>query len=389
MSKRNILIVIIAFLFFFTTGCWNRAELNEKAIIAGYGVDLVKNQDDLRLTAQIIISEAVSAPLAGGGGGQEKDAVEIISGTGRTMFDIDRDLVLETGRKLFDSHCHVIIIGEDAAKQGIDRFFDFFTRDHEFRRRNWILVAKGTAKEVLEAKLKLEKVPSFGISKLIIAGGVTSKVVAIDLKNFLDMISSKTTSPFVTGIEVIEGNDGEMGLRLVDTAVFKDYKLKGWLNGTETRGLLWILGKVKSGIIEVKVPKKEERYISIEILRASSKIKPEIKDGVLTLAIKITHQGRIGEQPPNTGLETFEGVKIIQKKVDEIIKNEVYAVIKKAQEQNTDIFGFGESVYRNYPKEWKTMRSDWDTIFPNLQVNVEAETTIINPGLILKPVSPE
>lgn len=389
MNKRSILMTIIVFLFFFTTGCWNRAELNEKAIIAGYGVDLVEDQDDLRLTAQIIISEAASAPLAGGGGAEGVEPVEIVSRTGKTIFDIDRDLVLETGRKLFDSHCHVIIIGEDAAKQGIDRFLDFFTRDHEFRRRNWVLVAKGTAKEVLEAKLKLEKIPSFGISKLIIAGGVTSKVVAVDLKSFIELISSKTTSPFATGIEVIEEKDGEMGLRLIDTAVFKDYKLKGWLGRKETRGLRWVLGTVQSGIIEVKVPKKAERYISIEILRASSEIKPEIKNGNLTISVEITHQGRIGEQPPGTGLETFEGVKIIQKKVDEIIKDEIYAVINKAQAQNTDIFAFGEVVYRKYPKEWKTMKNDWDTIFPNLQVSVEVDTTIINPGLILKPVSPE
>ncbi|MCK4260310.1 MAG: Ger(x)C family spore germination protein [Halanaerobiales bacterium] len=385
MSKQSIIMVIIVVLFCFTTGCWNRSELNEKAIVSGYGVDLGEEKDEIRLTAQIILAEAMSA----GGESGEKETVGIVSGTGNTIFNIDRDLLRETGRKLFDSHSHVIIIGEDAAKQGIDRFLDFFTREHEIRRRNWVLVAKGTAKEVLEAKLKFEKIPTFGISNLINAGNITSKTVAVDLKSFLEMISSKTISPFATGIEVIEGDNGEKGLRLTDTGVFKDYKLQGWLDEKETRGLLWVIGKVGSGIIEVKVPKKEGKYISIEILKASSKVKPEIKNGFLTISIEVVQSGRIGEQPPGTGLENIDGVKIIEKVVENNIKDEIQSVLKKAQMLNTDIFGFGETVYRKYPKEWRTLEKNWDGIFPNINVNVNVESTIINPGIIVKPASPE
>lgn len=90
-------------------------------------------------------------------------------------------------------------------------------------------------------------------------------VPKVTLNDFLVRLTSKSSHPFATAIEVFseekqeeQGGDkeGKMVLRLRagGTAVFKKDKLVGWLDNAETRGLLWVLGKVQSGILVVPAP---------------------------------------------------------------------------------------------------------------------------------------
>lgn len=47
--------------------------------------------------------------------------------------------------------------------------------------------------------------------------------------------------------------------------------------------------------------------------------------------------------------------------------------IRKAQSLNSDIFGWGYSVYRSDPATWKAIEKDWDQRFPEIpyELNVE------------------
>ena len=64
--------------------------------------------------------------------------------------------------------------------------------------------------------------------------------------------------------------------RITGAAVFKGPKLVGWFDQPETRGYNWIMGKVKSGIIIVERPEVSDKYVGLELMRARSKLKPEI-----------------------------------------------------------------------------------------------------------------
>ncbi len=173
---------------------------------------------------------------------------------------------------------------------------------------------------------------------------------------------------------------------LASTAVFKNYRLVYWLDAYETRGLLFVTRKVKSGIIEVKCPEEKNKIIAFEIIRAGSKIKPEIRDGELTITVEIREEGNVGEdQFASIDLTVPENISRLEKIKADAIKKEVEGVIRKAQQFNTDIFGFGEAVYRKYPREWKEMEKKWDEIFPLLEVQVKVESRIRRTGLISNP----
>jgi spore germination protein KC len=65
------------------------------------------------------------------------------------------------------------------------------------------------------------------------------------------------------------------------------------------------------------------------------------------------------------------------------------AALKKAQELNTDIFGFGEVIHQKYPKEWKELEKRWDEVFPEIEVKVIVKSKLNLTGEITRPISPE
>ncbi|MBZ4653418.1 MAG: germination protein Ger(X)C family [Peptococcaceae bacterium] len=393
MVKRGSLflrILAISLIILLTAGCWNRRELDTLAIVSGTGIDKPEEPGKVQITVQIIKPGEMKAPQAGGGGeggsGGQKP-YWTVTATGDTVFDTIREMAHKSNRKLFFPHNEIIILGEDAAEEGVQKYLDFFARDHEPRWLAWVLVGKNTASEVLETKAELEKVPAISISKLIEARGATSEASAVTLHEFLTRLMSKTTAPVASLIEV-SGQGKEKTALLTGTAVFKKDKLAGYLNKTETRGLLWVLNEIKSGIIDVECPGGKGK-VSLEIIRARSKIIPEIKDNTLHLAVEIDEEGNLGSQMCSDDLTSESAWKTLEKNQAAVIHNEVMAALKKARELNTDIFGFGEAVHKKYPKLWKDIEDKWDEFFPNLEVAVIVDAKLRRSGLITKTVKPE
>ena len=60
------------------------------------------------------------------------------------------NMALRLNRDIFFDHLRIVVIGEEAARQGLDQIIDPFFRQAEFNRRARIAIAEGEAKKVLE-----------------------------------------------------------------------------------------------------------------------------------------------------------------------------------------------------------------------------------------------
>ncbi|MCG9968638.1 Ger(x)C family spore germination protein [Pelotomaculum terephthalicicum JT] len=401
------LFLVFLILHLFVTGCWNRVELDRRAIVAGFGADKAEEEGKIQVTVQVVDAGEIKAiPLARGG--SMMNAVTVYTGTGFTAFDAFRNLSMVVGEKLFLSEVRVLVIGEELAREGLDKVIDFYERDHEPNIRDYLIVVKGgEAKEVLETELRINKIWAYGIDSMVKTTMAHSKAPATEIIDFLKAVESKTTAPVATVIHVLrKGNEENAGegksnqdgttavqpkeLKVSETAVFRHYKLTGWLDEKESRGLLWVTGKVKSGIIVVSSPEKEDKLAAIEIIRAKSKIKPEITDGNLIINIDVWEEGNLGEEQPDT-MDVSKPIvlKELEEQKKTVIEDEISAAVIKAQELNADIFGFGEAVRRKYPREWKQLEDQWDEIFPTLEVNIAVDAKIRRTGKITKSAEPK
>lgn len=382
LKKKIFLIVVInSLILIFFSGCWNKVELNEKAIITGVGIDKASEGDHIKLTFQAVLPSAIKyASSEANGQGIKK--VTVITAIGNSAFDAIRNFAIQSGKKGLYSHCKIIVIGNEIAKEGIDKVINLFIRDPGARQRTWLLVAKDNAKEIIEAEMKFQDISAYGIADLITTGKITSKIAAIDLKQYIEMTTSRDNHFFTTGIEIIKNKEeiveAEKTLKISDTAIFKHYKLVGWFNQYETRGLLWITGKIGSGIIHI--PYKDESFINLEIIKATSNVKPILKDENLTMAVKVFVDVNIAETSGKLNLTKKDVIEAIEKRGSQTIKEEIESALEKAKQFNTDVFDFGTKIYRKYPNEWKKLEKDWDRIFSDLEVNIVVETKIRHLG---------
>ena len=367
-----------------TSGCGTSRELNELGIVIGVGIDKEEELDAVKITAQVVKPGQISSGGKGGGGGEE--AYANFESTGRTVFAAIRGITNQSSRKMFFPHNQVIIIGRSAAEDGVTKYLDFFMRDPETRLNVFVLVAQGTATEVLDTKSKLERVPANSISLMLDSEAKgASQAMGIRLKDFKEGLQLKTVAPVAPIIEISEV-DGKKTATLNGTAVFKDDKMVGTLDKSEGRGLMWVLGKVKSGIIEVEC--KEGNLVSLETVRAKGEISPQLSDDKVKIRVKISEDGNIGEDAGTADISTLPEVAFLEEQKEEVIKSEVMAAVKKAKELDADIFGFGESVHRKYPEKWTSMEDKWDEIFKTVEVEVEVEAELRLMGRISAPAVP-
>lgn len=383
-GKRVIYLFLILGIPWLITGCWDRKELEGRAIVTLVAIDKGEN-NEIKFSVQVARTSDTQASSNGGSSGGEKSSV-IISSTGDTVFDAVRNLILKSGRKLYYPHNTAIILGNEIAREGILPVLDFFNRDAEMRPLTWVLVTPGEAADILEAQSTLESLPAKQLDMMLKDFGATSKTVATTLLDTMKQLAYDSPGAVLSNLE-LDPNNPKKTLLLNGAAVFQRDKLIGRLDHTETRGYLWSQGKVKSGVISIPCPGEENKKVAMEIKKANRKIESDIRDGQLKFTITVNIESRLAEQACLTDLGNPEKLMELKKSQGEVIEKEIRSIIDKAQEKySTDILGFGTELSRKFPREWQKIKENWAEEFPKAEVDIVVNSKISDIGLVKEPL---
>lgn len=397
MKFKLIPLLAIIFITFFFSGCWDQREAENTGIIIGAGIDQTED-GQIMVIGQTLIPQQ---PGAGGGG----QAGEILSfhnwyATGETLFDAIRNLTLQSPNPLFWSHAQVIVFSERFAKRGLLDAIDFLERDPEIKQSTWMLIAQGDLNDIMQTREIAFQAPTKIMADVIKTRDRNAKYAITSLGDFLRLMDNPDTESFTAGVNFFKGPMKDMNkltsrvqeapreyeIKISDTAVFRGDKMVGWFNTKESRGLLFIQGEVKSGII---VLEKEQQRLSIEMFGASSKLKPVVRDGQLVMKIGVKVTGNLAEASPGIYELDKKVVKDIEQKMNKKVEEEIMATVTKAQELNTDVLGFGPVVHQHFPQEWeKGLAQSWPEMFKDLEVEVTVDSQIKHTGLTTTSVNP-
>ncbi|UAL50641.1 Ger(x)C family spore germination protein [Bacillus sp. CMF21] len=388
-SFKILIILIIVLLF--TTGCWNRREINELAITLAIGLDTTMDGQYL-VTAQVVNPGEVAAMGTGG-----SSSVVIYQATGETVFEAFRKMTREAPRKIYPSHLRILVIGESLAKEGIGKPLDLLFRDWELRSDFYIAVAKGmNAEDILKVPTTLEKIPANNLfDTLKVSEKAWSATSSVTLDDLIADLVSDGKQPVLTGIEAfIKGNE-EVALskrneEMIDfparllfdgLAVFDKDKLIGWLNEKQGRTYNAVTNKVKSTVINISCPK--EGTAVLQLLKSKAKVKGKVKNGKPEINIEFHREYNVGEVECNIDLTKPETIDKLEKIEEQRAKNMFEQSIKQVQEEfEVDIFGFGEAVHRADPKAWKKLKKNWDKEFEELPVYIKVDAKIRRIGTV-------
>lgn len=381
--KKKFLIILFAILI--CTGCWDRTELNEVAIVTGIALDPGEDKK-FRVTVGIVNSSQFTKQ-----GGGDSAPVTIFSLEGNTLAELTNKMNVGVPRRLVYSHTRVLYISEEIARKGIISFLDFLERSGEFRNDFNILVAKGNkAESFIKINNPIEKIPSVKVQKQIDSfkedwGGDPG----VRLTDFISSIVSKGRAPVVNSViiegdvkkgEKIENNQSsEQAAKVLlnGLSVLKDGKLVGFLTLEETRDYFWTQ-ELKSTSITMPCHNhkggKEDQFIDLRIYNSTTDVSAYYKNNRPVLEVEIHSEAELeGMQCPDdmTKIDTY---KKFEEKAGEFIKNNVVTTIKKVQDEyKTDIFGFGEALNRKHYKKFKEVENHWDEEFTRGDVKVSVD----------------
>lgn len=370
-------------------GCWSSLELERRALVAAMGVDRGRDGKML-VTAQIISPErAVRRPgAARAAAGGEEPAVLVVSAEARTLAEAVRLIAKDTGRTLFFPHLAVMVVGEDLAREGLQPVVDWVPRNRELRMATWFAVAPGSARAVVANTAEsLERIPGFHIGQLMDRGVQDdSRVVSIHLFDFLQALIRPGMEPVAVRLSV-EESGGQEQVQATGAAVFRGYRMAGWLTEIESRGYLWFRGEVRRGILSV--PLSEGKYIAFQIRGYRSSLTSEIRESGPVIKLKIDIKGAVDEvHDPTLSFDRPETIDALEPLMAKQIEWEAGAALAKARELGADIFGFGEVIRREHREVWAELRDDWESRFPEVPVEIEVKATLRRTEQIGRPLVP-
>lgn len=384
----KLMVVLLSMIPILVTGCWSRREINELAFVTAIAVDQEAERGEYRITVQVA-KPKMFAKEAQAGAGMEKK-FELYTATGATPADAVRNLSQQVPRRLLFAHNRLVIFGEGVARSGVLPSLDYFEREGQLRFLAWVLVARGKAQELLKPEVDLENLPAESITRLIKYREEVSKAYASNMRNLLNALNAEGKSPVASRVDILPGvgKNVKPKARLTGAAAFKQDKLVGWLSEKETRGLLWITGQFKTGVITVDLPELGGKA-SFKAERSKSKITPELRDGRWFMTIEIKTEGDLGDQTCVKNVVEPGRIETMETRVAAVIKQDVLAALRKAQQEyKTDIFGFGQIISRRYPRDWRMIKGNWETIYPMVTVDVKVKTQIRRTGMISKATIP-
>lgn len=356
------------------TGCMPFKELKEESIVEGMGIDYTPN--GYHVTFQIYKPEG-----GGDSSKKSKSKVTILETDGGSLFDAVRNATLQNGRKLYFSNTRAYVIGEEACKKDFGKLLDFMERNQQIRPSDHLYIAKGKASDILTYSKNEEIVPAVNLEQMSEDSVQTSKTPDVQLFDIFKCTSSELTDPVIPAVSLKEGNGGEKKLEMDGTAVFHKSQFMGYLDGKETRGLLWMNSKVHGGVLLLSIP--QGGVASMEILKGGSKvtIKGDEKSPSYQVEIKVnSNLVELQSQKDYTIDGSF--VSKLKKIQDDTIKSEAQAAVDKAlKTYGTDVFGFGLKTFQEKPDVWHKLSKEWDKKAKDIKVEIKVDSKINHIGL--------
>jgi spore germination protein KC len=367
-----------------TTGCWNRKELDTLSVAIGIGIDKTSTPGRINVTTQVAIPGSIKTSENDAGASEKaywnhrKEADNVFAAL--------RESALTASRKLYIGQNQIVLFGEELAEEGLEEYLDFFWRDSEARMDQNIVIVKGKASGILDVEAKLEKLPALGIQKLIQLDYATAKTVRVRLSDFASCLASGITSPVAPLIQAKKtGEDPE--LMMSGTAVFKGDKMIGELGLEQTQGYLWIVDRLRGGFINSSMPTGK---ICFEILKSKSRLTPlKDEDGSFKMQLKVGIDLSVANQSAAYDMLLSEHISEVGNCAAESVERMIESSLNQARKLQADIFGFGEAIYKRYPKDWELIKKNWDLVFPMIQVEIQVEVRLRGIGEIDKFIQPE
>lgn len=393
--KYIVIIIIIVILAITFTSSHRIQSIDDLAYTVALGID-VGEKENLKVTFQFTM------PSANSESGSAEAAPPVIDTVEADSIDSAINLMnAYVSKELNLSHCKVIIISEEFAKNGIGKEIYSLMNKVQIRPDNNVIISTSTAKEYIESALpSLENLAAKFYEVLPRSSEYTGYSTNAQLGEFFNQLVCKTCEPTAILGNVLskketpnsssegtssDSNQSELksaknGIENLGVAVFKEDKLIGKLTKEETLIHLLVRDNLKSCNISIPDPDDNNKKIDLYLTRNySPKIKVSFVNGTPYIKINIIVNGKISSISNISQEMTEKKFEKIEQSAEAYIKKLLYNYLyKTSKEFRSDIAGFGKYALNQFKTNNEFEEYNWlnhyqDAFFEvNTKVNVKS-----------------
>ena len=352
-------IILLIFLTFICTGCYNYKELNELGIVSAMGIS--KDGDLYNLDIQLV------NVLDSEKSGLNKSPITVISGQGETIFEAARSMNKKTSKVFFLADVDYVFLDQSVLNDGLDEIMDFLIRDTRLSLN--FLVVTSTENKSLDILSSISHFDTNSANNLYDAvmnseiryGGINSLHVRELINNYyakgkytiFPNVYIKDTSKSSEN-DSLEDSKSESYVEVKNMVFFKD-KEAIELTDEETKGVNFLRNKIKNATLTIEC---DGGYFTIETLESKMKLKSKLNIDQLNV------KGSVGAEIVYYGckdnLDNVGVLKSISKKAEKEIESYITKAFNKSKKYNYDFLGLGNYIYKNNYKYFDFENKDWN-----------------------------
>lgn len=352
-------IILLIFLTFICTGCYNYKELNELGIVSAMGIS--KDGDLYNLDIQLL------NVLDSEKSGLNKSPITVISGQGETIFEAARSMNRKTSKVFFLADVDYVFLDQSVLNDGLDEIMDFLIRDTRLSLN--FLVVTSTENKSLDILSSISHFDTNSANNLYDAvmnseiryGGINSLHVRELINNYyakgkytiFPNVYIKDTSKSSEN-DSLEDSKSESYVEVKNMVFFKD-KEAIELTDEETKGVNFLRNKIKNATLTIEC---DGGYFTIETLESKMKLKSKLNIDQLNV------NGNVGAEIVYYGckdnLDNAGVLKSISKKAEKEVESYITKAFNKSKKYNYDFLGLGNYIYKNNYKYFDFENKDWN-----------------------------
>lgn len=423
MSKNNlfkkifIIIIIISFLFSFNIYTNSSEDIDDMAYVMAIGVDTDSNEKyKISLQLSTMESSATDAMLkttssSSGGSSNSSGSSEADTASKYVVYTMETDSIdsainianAYVNKNINLSHCKILVISEEIAKNGIEDIVNSIINKVEVRPDCNIVISKVPADEFDDTKSqpKIEDILSkyYDVASNIENGRGYSETVKLSdfylklndsfyqayatLGITSNPSSNRSNKGASSNIDVqsrsLVSHPDESAVETLGLAVFNHDKLVGTLSANQTMAYQLITNNFNYCTLNMPSPFSKDETLDLYLSTLKNpKIKVRIVNGSPFVEVNLYITTRLlSFNSNNISTLTEENLYIIKNSVTKYLEEQVYDYFDTTSKKlNSDIAGIGRYAAKNFrtAEEWESY--NWLENYKNCTFKVNVDISI-------------
>ena len=375
---KKIIIIFLISALLLTTGCWDRREINEIIFPYSVGLDLLDKGNFEGGRYKITFTHPNINAL--GDKAIQEDVVLLESVEGNNIFEATANLTDRLSRLIYLRDLKTVVLSEALGEDSrlMRELIDGLNRDYVVNQGLYFVVVGSFAKELLETKVKSKEQAEVQglLYKLIRNEQDSVRFTPSTLHNF----TKEMNMPGATLVPVARTEGKKIIIN--SNAVFKDYRLVGYLDKEDNKNVSLLTNKIKDFRLNVDYQGAD---LSVRAPRPKAKKKLIQQDGKLKMKYFIKVKGQLEQFIAGKGheLDSEGKLRSVEEALGSNLEESIKKTVKKIQKElNADVIGVSDYLYKFEPDIWENIKDNFYEIFPEMDIEIETDVIIKRRGLV-------